>query len=932
MNTVLWIVSSVVFSVVLAVIMIVIYVKYFFNNKKNHNQNDTISDTDIEAGYESYKQWKEKAVFFRSSFFGLLNSTPSAVTVFNQDGKRLLVNNAFKRIFAVDTDFARGLAHGLWDTPALSDKIKDKIRNGEDFDTMIEINFSNPIIKNWFASKNTGLKYMEFSFRKFLLPGKTIPYICLICVDITEIEENRRQKQSRIELVKKIHKYDIIKIWRFYLEDDIVKFYGEGGVLSSSRSMDYFSVFEPRDVVLLKNSFDKIRSGKVNEAQLVMRIVDISVQGGYSYWHTDFRGVYEKGKLVKIEGICHKITYRTLLKNIKIKEFINNDFSYVTKFDYDVKTGEFIMPSRKRRMLFDDYLKNVHPKDLEANKAVISDIKLGKQIYTTISYRFKIINQWHNMQLFITPKETSSDGDVKVYSGIITTNPKWDKLVGSVKESDRLLKSIINSAACMLTVKDPDDDFRYVMANRDFCETFDLEQDMVKKRNDFDIFGKCDFSQKIYEMDKKVLSEGRISFEIDFEYEEVKYSLFVRKTVYVNSQKHRFIISSSINLSELKSAETKLARAQSAQKMSEQLKTVFLNSIGHEFNTPIHQIKGFVGLLTSRFSQEGYGTEEFITNINNACNDISRTITNLVDIAKTETGDIRFSYSYFDFGKFLNRLYLNFLPEIISPNVELILESPYPYCNVNGDKEYFKKIITIFVSNAIKNTNRGFVKMGYKYQNRGLYIYVEDSGCGISEEDKSKVFAPFEKINPVERGLGIGLALSKKIVEAYEGKIGFESQAGKGSLFWTWLPSEVKISDDKPISYESVADNQDDATSRLPKILVVENDTNNFLYVKAAVEDICVADRVLDGQMAVSKLSKEYYEVILMDIKLPESQELETVRKLRQSGNTTPIIAILDDDYYNDIHTIIEAGCNEFLARPVDLKKLKEILSKYAIE
>jgi signal transduction histidine kinase len=120
----------------------------------------------------------------------------------------------------------------------------------------------------------------------------------------------------------------------------------------------------------------------------------------------------------------------------------------------------------------------------------------------------------------------------------------------------------------------------------------------------------------------------------------------------------------------------------------------------------------------------------------------------------------------------------------------MIIDNPYNECIVLTDQNRVSQILHNFISNALKHTSNGFIKIGYSYEEKGLMIYVEDSGRGIPDDKKNLIFNRFEKLDDFSQGTGLGLSISKAIIDSIGGKIGFESEVGKGSTFWAWIPCE----------------------------------------------------------------------------------------------------------------------------------------------
>ena len=918
---------TIIITVIVTAVIAAVYIEFAVKKRYEAQLNDLKNQKKEAVQEELRAQIEDKKSFWQTAFSHLLNSIPIAASVFSYDGKRYFVNKHFLTLFSVQGD----LMTGLWNTPVISEKLKERVRNEDNFATKIEINFADPEVRKWFATGYTEPRYFDLYVQKFFMPDIPKPFIVFVCNDITELENARRKDRKITRLAQKLYNLKIIKVWRYYVDYGETEYFNEGGVISREDSTEFFAQFEPQDVVVLMNSFEKMIQGKTYDKKIVMRMADDSIQGGYSYWNTLTEAVYENGRVTKIEGLCYKITYQTLLKKLKIKDFRDSSSVITTKFAFEVNTGQLLMQGRQNAISFESYLKSVHPEDLKTHEKIISEIKAGKQIFTTISYRFKSNNAWHNVQLFITPSKTDENGKVTVFTGVVTTNQKWDDLISSVKDGEHFLKSLINAVPCMLAIKDADDDFRYILANKQYCDAFNLNSEMIIKHTDYEVFGHSRVTLMGHEADMKTIAEGSAEFEVEFEYDGTKFSMRYNKTLYIGNNKQRYIICCAQNISEYKSMIERLQAAKMLAEKSDNLKTTFLKNVSHEIRTPMNYITGFSALLIKNVGKKDFNSEEAYRNIATGCHELIRQVENLLDSSKMISGFAQLTYSKFDVSRLFKEIYQSFKQEVEIKNVKLLIDNPYPYCIINSDKKYIRKIIDTYVSNALKYTIRGYVKMGYKYQERGIFLYVEDTGCGILPADRDRVFLPFEKINEEKRGIGLGLPICKTIVDSAGGKIGFESQVKKGSFFWAWLPTEVNIFTLPPVNYESTIPAEIVSANKKYKILIAESDLNSYSLLENALG--CYStEHAFDGETLVEKALSKKYDLIITGVDLPCFSGLEAAQKIRKAGNNTPIAAIMEVGYHYDMQTALKAGCNESLAKPINIEKLKSILCRYGIE
>ena len=239
-----------------------------------------------------------------------------------------------------------------------------------------------------------------------------------------------------------------------------------------------------------------------------------------------------------------------------------------------------------------------------------------------------------------------------------------------------------------------------------------------------------------------------------------------------------------------------LLRSETQRAMeSGQLKSLFLANMTHEIRTPLNAIVGFSEILSSLTSSEE--KKEVIQIIKNNCDMLLRLINDILTASSLESGHVSIEPVEVDFAKKFNELFESLRPRVQEPGVEFVKDNPYTTLPIKIDTERVSQVITNFLTNAVKYTHQGYIKLGYRTEARatdgeqreGLYIYCEDSGDGISQESQSKIFERFFKVNEFIQGTGLGLSICKAFADACHGDIGvFSEGKGKGSTFWMWIP------------------------------------------------------------------------------------------------------------------------------------------------
>ena len=241
---------------------------------------------------------------------------------------------------------------------------------------------------------------------------------------------------------------------------------------------------------------------------------------------------------------------------------------------------------------------------------------------------------------------------------------------------------------------------------------------------------------------------------------------------------------------------TRFIRAQELLKQETQraiesgrLKSVFLANMTHEIRTPLNAIVGFSDLLQMMTTAEE--KKEIIHVIHNNCDMLLRLINDIMAISSMDANGLIMKPADVDFAKAFNDICQTLAQRVENPNVQFIKENPYQTLQTRLDMGRITQVITNFVTNAVKYTQNGHIKVGYRIQDNGIYMYCEDTGTGIPKEKCPQVFERFVKLNDYVQGTGLGLSICKAIAERCNGKIGVDSEVGQGSTFWMWIPCVI---------------------------------------------------------------------------------------------------------------------------------------------
>ena len=248
------------------------------------------------------------------------------------------------------------------------------------------------------------------------------------------------------------------------------------------------------------------------------------------------------------------------------------------------------------------------------------------------------------------------------------------------------------------------------------------------------------------------------------------------------------IIGINYDITELKETEAELIQARDKAEMMDRLKSAFLANMSHEIRTPLNAIVGFSDLLVE--TEELAERQEYIKIVRENNELLLQLISDILDLSKIEAGTFEFTNGDVD---------VNLLCEDIvrsmgmkaKEEVELVLDNHLPVCHVISDRNRIHQVISNFVNNAMKFTSEGSIHVGYKLKDGELEFYVEDTGIGIEKEQLPHIFERFVKLNTFVHGTGLGLSICQSIVEQLGGRIGVDSEKGKGSRFWFTIPGVI---------------------------------------------------------------------------------------------------------------------------------------------
>jgi PAS domain S-box-containing protein len=555
------------------------------------------------------------------------------------------------------------------------------------------------------------------------------------------------------------------------------------------------------------------------------------------------------------------------------------------------------------------------------------DIALSGQ---RISFEFHetIQNTLYYFNVYLNPIYTS--GKVTGVSALSVNINERKSAELALKESEEWFRSLFEQSGDGIFYLTPDG--KIMAVNKSFAEMHGYSQDEILKMNIRSL--DCADSQVVYDERFERMRRGeKLKFEVEHFHKDGHRIPLEVTTGLITMGNKSYVMASHREITERKLAENAIIKAREKAEQSDRLKSAFLANMGHEIRTPMNGILGFSELLKNK-TLSGEEQQEYVSIIEKSGARMLNIINDLIDLSKIESGLMSVHKSRYNINEQTDYIYSFFKPETESRGLLFYSLNGLPHNEafIETDKEKVNAVLINLIKNSIKFTDRGSIKFGYTEKPGNLEFFVRDTGVGISPEQKEIIFERFrqgsESLSRNYEGAGLGLSISKSFVEMLGGTIWMESKLGEGSAFYFTVPYDSGVAEKKLVD-ESKAETR--GKKHNLNVLIAEDDEFSSLLISSIVKNI--SSEILfarTGREAVDICrSHPGLDLILMDIKMPDTDGYNATKQIRRFNEKVVIIAQTSYAQTGDREKALEAGCNDYISKPILKNDLLSMIKRH---
>lgn len=879
----------------------------------------------------------DEQIFLTDSVFARL---PMGVEIYDASGILRCLNERARLMYGVELDAVINKVN-LFKSPYVDEALLARIQSGDDIVLEFEYDFDR-MNKEYFHTSNKNTIIYEVKIVPITNKQGTIVGHILLTNDVTstkEAEYRTEESKKNLEMAMEATNmsswvYDVYKMEFGILHGN--------SVFKSGMSLEQLlPMIHPQDCAPLRELFSRLINKEVLQGQLTVRVFN-DQEGGFRHYESRMRLSTEHFGKLQIVGtlldVTEKLRMAKKTQDLLVKRELAMKVNDIVHWDFNVQMQTFEAYNdpvndyaSDKLVSLEEYLNVIHPEDRSLVNDALQSMLLGRNMNINLTCRIQTRHDdtWQYCNIAGVPFEFGEAGEVIRYTGFRQNISKLHQLNEELKERNYKMELTFKTVG--MSYWDYDVKTRQYRSFNDPVNDFNPEkaimpEDYLKAAHPEDTER---VRENIVGMSAGQYKEFSLQYRSRTKWDQDWQTLIVTGLPSERDKKGNVIRYTGIafNNTKWEKMAQELKEMKDKAELSDRLKSAFLANMSHEIRTPLNAIVGFSELLVDSDDPDEKKEYWHIIESNNDL--LLRLINDILDLSKIESGIIDRKRERFNLTKLCNELYVMMRSKIPNADVELVQDNPCSECWIFLDSNRLKQVWMNFLTNAVKYTRSGYIRMGYSVEKDGIRFYVEDTGTGIPKELQDRVFGRFQKLNEFVQGTGLGLAISRAIVEAAGGEIGFTSEQGIGSTFWAWVPCEIFQHGDVGCPETTLPNHRpvfSEGSDRKLKILVAEDNDSNFLLVRNILKDYDLL-RVTNGVEAVEEIRNGKFDFVLMDLKMPVMDGLVATRKIREFNSDIPIVALTANAFDADRASAMDAGCNAFLPKPVKRKQLFELLS-----
>lgn len=762
-------------------------------------------DNDNDSLEEEISRLIKEQYLFTESIYAYL---PVGIEIYDANGVLRSINDHALRMYGVkDQAMVVGIVN-LFNSPYVDDLLEARIRSGkEKIDLEFEYDFDRINSDEYFSSSNKNTIIYDAQIVAIKSKKGNIIGHILLTNDVTAVKEEEFRTEETKKNLEMAMDAANMSSWVYDVHKKTYSpLYGNAIAKVNMTADEVMKMLHPLDHAPLDQLFSRLINKEIETGQITLRFYN-DQEKQYHFYESRMRLSSEHfGKLLIIGtqlDVTEKIQMAKKTQDLIAKRELAMKVSNIVHWDFDVQTGKFesyndpVNDYESSRLLgVNEYLEVIHPDDRSSFYDAMQSMLAGENstINFTCRIQTKYDEEWQYCDFMGVPFEMDENNNIIRFTGFRQNIPKLQKLNRELRERNSRIELSFKTVG--MSYWDFDVKSNLFRAFNDPVNDYHSGKTIMPEEylkaacpDDLD-FVRGFISHMQQGIDKDFSLKYRSKTKWDDEWQTLLITgIQVDRSPDGHVTRYTGI---TINNTKWEKMIRELKEMKEKAELSDRLKSAFLANMSHEIRTPLNAIVGFSELLTTCDDPEE--KEEYVSIIQSNNELLLRLINDILDLSKIESGIIERREEQFNLVKVYDELYTTILPKVADNSaVELRQDDSVPNCSVVLDRSRLKQVWMNFLTNAVKCTKTGYIKMGYSIEGEGLRIYVEDTGVGIPEEKHDKVFARFEKLNEFAQGTGLGLTISKAIVESAGGEVGFTSTPGVGSTFWAWFPCSSEL-------------------------------------------------------------------------------------------------------------------------------------------